>query len=88
MLILATTNRFEKNLKKMFKRGKNKEKLRAVVELLITQQSLSIKYKDHFLIGNWQGFRECHIEPDWLLIYRIIDNELILTDTGTHTDLF
>lgn len=86
--MLATTHRFEKNLKKMLKRGKDKEKLRVVIELLVSQRALPVKYRDHFLIGNWQGFRECHIEPDWLLIYRITHEELILTDTGTHADLF
>jgi mRNA interferase YafQ len=88
MLTLATTNRFEKNFKKMLKRGKDQRKMQIVVELLLTQQSLPTKYQDHLLIGNWQGFRECHIEPDWLLIYRITQEELILTDTGTHSDLF
>jgi len=88
MLTLATTNRFEKNFKKMLKRGKDKDKLLIVIELLLEQQPLPAKYKDHLLIGNWQGFRECHIEPDWLLIYQITSEELILTDTGTHADLF
>ena len=88
MLTLATTNRFEKNFKKMLNRGKNKEKLRVVIDLLVAQQPLPAKYKDHLLIGNWEGFRECHIEPDWLLIYQISTEELILTDTGTHADLF
>jgi mRNA interferase YafQ len=88
MLTLATTNRFEKNFTKMLRRGKDKEKLQIVVELLLKQQSLPAKYKDHLLIGKWQGFRECHIEPDWLLICQITQEELILTDTGTHADLF
>jgi mRNA interferase YafQ len=88
ILTLATTNRFEKNFTKMLRRGKDKEKLQIVVELLLKQQSLPAKYKDHLLIGKWQGFRECHIEPDWLLIYQITQEELILTDTGTHADLF
>ncbi|MDM8567940.1 type II toxin-antitoxin system YafQ family toxin [Thiotrichales bacterium HSG1] len=88
MLTLATTNLFEKNLKKMLKRGKDKEKLKAVINFLMTQQPLPPKYKDHILVGNWQGFRECHIEPNWLLIYQITTEKLILTDTGTHADLF
>jgi len=74
MLILATTNRFEKSLKRMLKRGKDKEKLRTVIALLMAEQILPVKYKQHLLIGNWQGFYECHIEPDWLLIYRITTN--------------
>jgi len=59
-----------------------------VIELFVAQQSLPAKYKTHLLIGNWQGFHECHIEPDWLLIYQITDKELVLVDTGTHADLF
>ena len=62
--MLATTNYFEKNFKEMFNRGKDKRKMQIVVELLLTQQSLPAKYQDRLLIGNWQGFRECHIEPD------------------------
>jgi mRNA interferase YafQ len=62
--MLATTHRFEKNFKKMLKRGKDKEKLKDVIAFLMTQQTLPLKHKDHLLIGNWQGFRECHIEPD------------------------
>jgi mRNA interferase YafQ len=62
--MLVTTHRFEKNFKKMLKRGKDKEKLKDVIAFLMTQQTLPLKYKDHLLIGNWQGFRECHIEPD------------------------
>ncbi len=88
MLKLVTTNLFEKNLKKMLKRGKDKEKLRVVIEQLAAREPLPSKYKDHLLIGNWQGFRECHIEPDWLLIYQTTDEELLLTDIGTHADLF
>jgi mRNA interferase YafQ len=88
MLHLVTTNRFEKNLKKMLKRGKDKEKLRTLLELLLKQEKLPYKYREHLLVGNWQGFRECHIEPDWLLIYQITSDELVLVATGTHVDLF
>ena len=88
MLALITNKRFEKNLKKMVRRGKNKEKLRTVIALLMTQEPLPARYRDHVLIGNYQGFRECHIEPDWLLIYQINKGQLWLADTGTHADLF
>jgi len=87
-LTLRTTNCFDKHLKKMLKRGKDKEKLSLVVEHLLTMQPLPEKYKEHLLIGNWQGFHECHIAPDWLLIYKITDDELVLAATGTHADLF
>ncbi len=64
--------------------------LESVLQMLLQGETLPIKYRDHVLIGNYIGFRECHIQPDWLLIYTINNNELILTAarTGTHSDLF
>jgi mRNA interferase YafQ len=88
MLKITLTNRFEKNLQKMIKRGKDINKIQFVIELLCQQRKLPIKYREHSLVGNYQGFWECHIEPDWLLIYKIDGNELLLADTGTHSDLF
>ena len=88
MFTLATTNRFEKNLKKRIKRGKNKDKLNTFITLLMTSAALPPRYRDHLLTGNWKGFRECHIEPDWLLVYQINHEQLLLADTGTHADLF
>lgn len=65
------------------------EKLKVVVSLLMDGDSLEAKYKDHFLKGNYVGFRECHIAPDWLLIYRLIGNdEIEFARTGSHADLF
>lgn len=63
--------------------------LETVVELLLDGQTLPEKYKDHQLTGNWKGYRECHIEPDWLLVYKIYESKLILSlvRTGTHSDL-
>ena len=74
----------------MKKRGKNMNKLVEVLNLLASAEPLPEKYKDHQLTGSLKDFRECHIEPDWLLMYQIFKNELILsaTATGTHTDLF
>lgn len=74
----------------MKKRGKDLEKLKYVVNELANQRPLDEKYRDHELTGNYRNFRECHIEPDWLLIYRIEKGELTLTlvRTGTHSDLF
>ena len=80
----------KKDAKLMQKRGKDMTKLVTVLDLLASGKELSPKYKDHQLTGNLHDFRECHIEPDWLLMYQIFENELILsaTATGTHSDLF
>lgn len=74
----------------MMKRNVNHEDFEFVVNELINERPLDEKYRDHNLEGNWKGFRECHINPDWLLIYQIDNNDLILTlaRTGTHSDLF
>ena len=69
MLIIKTTNLFEKDAKKLAKRGKNLSKLQEVVQLIAQGAQLPQKYRDHKLVGSFSGFRECHIEPDWLLIY-------------------
>jgi len=70
------------------KRGYNMELLQAAVDTLRIPAPLPEKNKDHALSGNWSGFQECHILPDWLLIYRIAGDELYLARTGTHADLF
>lgn len=90
LLDLKITNQFKKDLKKIKKRGLNISKLDNIISKLRKQEQLEDKYRDHALIGNYIGFRECHIEPDWLLIYAINNEELILTAsrTGTHSDLF
>ena len=87
---VRATSRFKKSVKRITKRGKNSQKLKDVVEILAKGETLAESYKDHSLIGNWNGHRELHIEPDWLLIYKIEDNILILelVDTGTHADPF
>ncbi|MFZ5952988.1 MAG: type II toxin-antitoxin system YafQ family toxin [Candidatus Rifleibacteriota bacterium] len=88
MLNLRITNRFKKDLKRMTDQGKSYEKLRAMVEILLNRQPLDSKYSDHPLVGNWKGRRELHVEADWLLIYKIEDDVLILERTGTHSHLF
>lgn len=88
MLRLELTNKYLKDLKRQIKRGKKKEKLNAVLTSLLNQEQLEAKYKDHALSGNWAKYRECHIEPDWLLIYKIEENTLKLYRTGSHSDLF
>jgi mRNA interferase YafQ len=80
----------KKDAKLMQKRGKNMKKLVNVLDLLASGKTLPSKYKDHQLTGNLSDFRECHIEPDWLLVYKISENVLVLSlyRTGTHSDLF
>ena len=87
---LFITSSFKKDYKKIVKRGYDITLLNDTVELLLKGEKLPEKNKDHALSGNWQGYRECHITSDWLLIYEIIDDRLILslTGTGTHSDLF
>lgn len=87
-LILETTSEFERGLKRMEKRGKRLEKLHAVIELLQTHQPLPRSRQDHALAGDRKGWRDCHVEPDWLLIYKKEGGTLILGETGTHSDLF
>lgn len=74
----------------MKKRGVKLQKLDVVIDKLLHNQILEERYRDHALVGNYIGFRECHIEPDWLLIYKIDKDQLILTAsrTGSHSDLF
>lgn len=90
MLTLVTTNQFKKDLKHIKKRGLALSKLEAVLNCLLEEQTLDPKHRDHALVGNYIGFRECHIEPDWLLVYAIDKGQLILTAsrTGSHSDLF
>ena len=90
MLDLIMTGQFKRDLKRIQKRGLELELLKNVIRLLLEEQTLDEKYRDHALTGNYRGFRECHIQPDWLLIYAIDHNELIFTAsrTGSHSDLF
>lgn len=87
---IVLTSMFKKDLKLAKKRGYDLSLLNNVVDTLAMGQPLAEKYKDHNLVGNYKGCRECHITPDWLLIYEISENEIILylTRTGTHSDLF
>ena len=90
MLTIKYETTFKKDFKRIIKRGYNIRLLEDVIEILASGQMLPEKYKDHNLTGNYYDCRECHITPDWLLIYKINNNELILylTRTGTHSDLF
>ncbi len=88
--IVKPTTRFKKDYKLAMKRGRKIGLLEDVVAALAMGETLPEKNKDHALSGDWEGHRECHIQPDWLLVYRIEDNVLVLTlaRTGTHSDLF
>lgn len=90
MYAIKPTSRFQKDLKLAQKRGYNLDLLTNIIKKLAAGEELPAKNRDHALIGNYAGCRECHIAPDWLLIYERENNELILylTRTGTHSDLF
>ena len=87
---LRKTRQFEKDLKRMAKRGMPLRELETVIDRLLDQTPLPEKHRDHPLVGDYAGFRECHVRPDWLLIYMVQADRLILTcmRTGTHSDLF
>ena len=88
MRVPSYTKQFEKDLKKMEKRGKALSKIKKVIKKLVNEERLDAKNKDHKLLGNFKGRRECHIESDWLLIYKLMDAEIIFERTGSHSDLF
>jgi len=88
MLTPVQSTQFKKDVKKARKRGKDLSKLKSLLSLLIHQTPLPEAYQDHPLRGSWKGYRDAHIEPDWLLLYRVDGEELQLARTGTHADLF
>ncbi len=88
MKVLRQEESFKKDLKAIKKRKYPIDKMEIILSLLIKGDSLPGKYKDHALIGNWKNYRECHIRPNWLLIYRESETEIILVATGTHDELF
>ena len=92
ILVFCSSKKFKKNLKKMLKQGKNIEKLLDVVDKLALKEELNEKYKNHMLKDDkyYKNCGECHIEPDWLLVYQYYEDELILVlvNTGSHSDLF
>jgi len=82
------SRQFDRDIKRMKRRGKNPEKLKIIIRSLISKEPLDQIHRDHKLIGNWQGRRECHIESDWLLIYKTEIDRIVFERTGTHSDLF
>lgn len=85
---ISQTSQFKKDIKKQIKRGKNIDKIKGVIDLLLSGESMPPKFKDHPLSGDWKNRKDCHIEPDWILIYMISNEELRLERTGSHSDLF
>jgi mRNA interferase YafQ len=88
MLNPVYTRQFEKDLKRIQRRGKNAEKLKMIIRSLVAEAPLDPLHRDHKLIGTWRGRRECHVESDWLLIYKSEEGRVIFERTGTHSDLF
>ena len=84
----AYTTQFAKDVKRVGKRGKNPEKLKLIIRTLLLGEPLDAIHRNHKLIGNYAGRRECHIEADWLLIYKIQGDLIVFERTGTHSDLF
>jgi mRNA interferase YafQ len=90
MLTPSYTKQFEKDLKLMMKRGKSAQKIKDVIELLVGEKPLLARHRDHKLVGNYKDRRDCHVEPDWVLIYKPEpeNGRIIFERTGTHSDLF
>ena len=88
MRTIQRTSQFKKDVKRLIKRGRKFEEFKGVISKLSVGEPLEAKFRDHILTGQYKGTRECHIEPDWLLIYELTESELVLVRTGTHSDLF
>jgi len=88
VLVPVYTRQFEKDLRRCLRRGKNAEKFKIIARTLLAGEALDPIHRDHKLIGEWQGRRDCHIESDWLLIYKIDGERLIFERMGSHADLF
>ena len=85
---LRTTTQFKKDLRRAKKRGKNPDKLRRIIETLVAGEPVGPRNRPHRLSGDWSSFWECHIEPDWLLVWNEDESTVTLVRTGTHSDLF
>jgi mRNA interferase YafQ len=88
MKTIRRTSQFKHDVKRMQRQGREVEKLKRVLEALVKGEPLAAKHRDHVLVGQYKGTRECHIEPDWLLIYELGEAEIVLIRTGSHSDLF
>lgn len=87
-LIIRQATRFRRDVKRLQRQGVDLTGLQTIIRTLAAAEPLAARYRDHALVGNWRGFRECHVQPDWLLIYRVDGEELQLARTGSHADLF
>jgi len=88
MKVIFQTRQFKKDFKRIKKRGKDLSKLKEVVSAIANIETLEERHRDHALSGNSAGSRDCHVEPDWILIYRVDGDYLFLERTGSHSDLF
>ena len=88
MEAIRQTSQFKRDVKRMQRQGKDVGKLKSVLESLVAREGLAAKYRDHVLVGQYKGTRECHIESDWLLIYELAESEIVLIRTGSHSGLF
>jgi mRNA interferase YafQ len=88
MKTISRTSQFKRDVQRMQRQGREVEKLKRVLEALAEGEPLAAKHRDHVLVGQYKGTRECHIEPDWLLIYELGEAEIVLIRTGSHSDLF
>jgi mRNA interferase YafQ len=85
---IRRTLQFKRDVKRIQRRAKDIEKLKIVLKILAMGEELAATYRDHILVGQYKGARECHIEPDWLLVYERTETEIVLIRTGSHSDLF
>ncbi|MBN1659783.1 MAG: type II toxin-antitoxin system YafQ family toxin [Anaerolineae bacterium] len=85
---IRRTSQFKRDVRHLQRAGKDLLKLKMVLESLVSGEEVAPRYRDHVLVGQYKGTRECHLEPDWLLIYELAESELVLIRTGSHSDLF
>ena len=88
MLAVRQATAFRRDVRRLARRGADLARLESIVALLAAEEPLEARHHDHSLSGDWKGFRDCHVEPDWVLIYKVEGNELQLARTGSHADLF
>ena len=88
MKSIRRTRQFRRDVQRMQRQGREIEKLKNVLEALVEGEPLAAQYRDHVLVGQYKGTRECHLEPDWLLVYELAETEIVLIRTGSHSDLF
>jgi mRNA interferase YafQ len=88
MRTFRRTSQFRRDVRQMLRRGKDMARLKEALAALACGEALALKYRDHVLVGQYKGTKECRLEPDWLLIYELTDGEVILVRTGSHSDLF